>query len=160
MGFGFTARAWIANSHADLTRERETPTPQLLADVPISAFFISACALIQGDIEQQDIHSRLAEETPLRRFDELLHQFFDFVRAHSAGAGDAGDLKPGGFGTDVRVNPLAEAKTMSAGTTVLVGRLLPLMKAAALFMTLVCNAPLVGPRLLPLEAVMPVGPVP
>src|ERR1019366_1851102 len=56
--------------------------------------------------------------------------------------------------------PLAEANAISAGTTVLVGRLFPLMKAATLFMTLVCNGPLVGPRLLPLEATRPDGPVP
>jgi hypothetical protein len=49
---------------------------------------------------------------------------------------------------------------MSAGTTVLVDRWFPLMKAATLLMTLVCNGALVGPRLLPLEATRPDGPVP
>ena len=42
--------------------------------------------------------------------------------------------------------PLAEAYIMSAGTTVLEGRLLPEMKAAMLLATLVWRAPLVGPR--------------
>ena len=49
---------------------------------------------------------------------------------------------------------------MSAGTTVFVGKLFPLMNAAALLLTLVCSCPLVGPRLLPLDAAIPVGPVP
>ena len=56
--------------------------------------------------------------------------------------------------------PLAEANTMSGGTTALVGRLFPLIKTAVLFTTLVRNAPLVGPRLLPLEATRPEAPVP
>ena len=115
---------------------------------------------VERHIQQQHIHPRLAEKPPLRRLNKSLHQLIDFVLAQSARGGDAGDLKRAASGLICGSKPLAEAKTMSAGTTVLVGRLFPLMKAAMLFMTLVCRAPLVGPRLLPLDAVMPVGPVP
>ena len=59
--------------------------------------------VVQREIKEQHVDPGLAEEAPLRRLDEPLHERPHLVLADAAGGGDAGDLEARRLRANVRV---------------------------------------------------------
>jgi hypothetical protein len=65
--------------------------------------YLLSRGLVQGQVQFQHIHARLAEEAVLAAFGVRGYKLANTLCAHAARSGYAGNLHVGRSGTDVRV---------------------------------------------------------
>jgi hypothetical protein len=110
--------SWVFRPEPASVRNRAADPLSLIRclDVPEPAA-LSGGQPVEREIEQQDIHARLAQKTEEATLDMIADKLTQAIFRQVARFGDTGDLEVGSLGRDVRIEPAARRRVIrSAGT--------------------------------------------
>ena len=124
LGAGFSPRDAVANpriASPAVARAASALGAQVFEKVKATGIVVQGDRFrtrghfIESHVEEQNVDSGLAQETPLRRLGKAVNERFDLVHADTTRGGDAGDLKLGSFGADMRVEAAGGGKDHICG---------------------------------------------